>query len=43
MISRLGMQEKITVDSDKQIDVYANGCKQLDLGLLAVTDQESAN
>ena len=39
--SRLGVQDKIAVDSDKQTDVYGNGCNQLDLGLLVVTDQES--
>jgi hypothetical protein len=39
--SRLGVPDRIAVDSDKQIDVYGNGSKQLDLGLLVVTDQES--
>jgi hypothetical protein len=39
--SRLGVQGKMTVDSDKQTSVCGNSCKKLDLGLLVVTDQES--
>jgi hypothetical protein len=39
--SRLGVPDRIAVDSDKQIDVYGNGSKQLDLGLLVITDHES--
>jgi hypothetical protein len=33
------MQNKIVMDSNKLIDVYGNGCKRLDLGLLVVSDQ----
>jgi phage-related protein len=38
--TRLGVQDKTTVDSDKQLNVYGNSSNQLDLGLMVVTDQE---
>jgi hypothetical protein len=41
MTSRLGKQDKITVDSDKESDVFGNGCNQLDLYLLVITERES--
>jgi hypothetical protein len=41
--SRLRVQDKTTVDTDKQIDEYDKCCNQLDLGLLVVTDQKSGH